>query len=355
MRTPAVDVGTVEAAQGYRPPAAIRAGRRDGPREETSLLAFLSILLLHRRMILICALGGTALFGAIAAASAERYVSRSSFVLRAARSPVEVPGGSAALRAFAAASEFSQSVNFYSDLVKAKSVAIPVAAKTYTTAAGERKTLAQVYEIDDRDPRRANALAVNRLIDDVSSSIYSRSGVVGIAVKSTDPAVAQQINSHILAELNAFGGSRRQQQAIEERRFIEQLLAEARGRLSRAERELADFQRNNAEYQQSPPLRLSFDRLSRNVTMQQQVYVAMEQGYEQARIEESRDPTALNIVEPPDLPAEPERRPAIRTTLLGFVAGLLIGIVAAFIRQRAAETKASGTTGYLRFSEALKS
>jgi uncharacterized protein involved in exopolysaccharide biosynthesis len=305
-------------------------------------------------MIFVCALGGTALFGVMAAASAERYISRASFVVRSGRAPVEVPGGSAALRAFAAASEFSQSVNFYSDLVKARSVAIPVAAKTYTTAAGEKKTLAQIYEIDDPDPRRASSLAVDRLIKDVSSEIYSRSGVVGIAVKSTDPAVAQQLSRNILDELNAYGGTRRQQQAVEERRFIEQLLADARGRLDRAERELADFQRNNAEYQQSPPLRITFDRLTRNVNMQQQVYVAMEQGYEQARIEESRDPTALNIVEPPNLPAEPERRAALRSTLLGFVVGLLVGIVAAFIRQRAAETKASGTTGYLRFSEALK-
>src|SRR5688500_10642749 len=130
----------------------------------------------------------------MAAASAERFISRASFVVKSARASVEVPGGSAALRAFAAASEFSQSVNFYSDLVKARSVAIPVAAKTYTTSTGEKKTLAQIYEIDDPDPRRATSLAVSRLIKDVSSEIYSRSGVVGLAVKANDPAIAQQLS-----------------------------------------------------------------------------------------------------------------------------------------------------------------
>ena len=129
-------------------PPVIKAGRRDGPREETSLLAFLSILLLHRRIIVTCALGGTAIFGALAATSAERFVSRSSFVVRGNRAPVEVPGGNAALRAFAQSSEFSQSVNFYSDLVKAKSIALPVAAKTYTTSDGQKKSLAQVYGIE---------------------------------------------------------------------------------------------------------------------------------------------------------------------------------------------------------------
>lgn len=332
----------------------IKAGRREGPREETSLLAFASILLLHRRLIVLCALGGTAVFGTIAAASADRFVSRASFVLRGSRAPVEVPGGEAALRAFASAAEFSQSVNFYADLVRARSVAYAVAAKPYTTSDGKRTTLAALYGIDDPDPRRATVLAGDRLISDVSSSIYSRSGVIGLNVKSTDPAVAQQLATNILAELDAFGGARRQQQAIEEREFIERLLLEARGRLDRAEDELGGFLRTNREYENSPQLRLVYDRLSRNVFMHQQVYVAMQQGYEQARIEEVRDPAAVNIVEPPDVPVQPETRAAVRETLLGFIAGLLVGIILAFIRQRAAETRAESTSGYLRFSEALK-
>jgi uncharacterized protein involved in exopolysaccharide biosynthesis len=333
----------------------IRAGRREGPREETSLLAFLSILLLHRRLIVTSALAGTALFGIFAATSAERYISRASFVVKGSRAPIEVPGGSAALRAFAAAGEFSQSVNFYADLVKAKSIVLPVAAKTFTTADGQKKTLPQIYGITHSDPRAAMTIAAERLIDDIASNIYSRSGVVGLAVKATDPLVAQQLAQNILAEVDAYGGAKRQEQAVEERRFIEQLLAEARGKLDRAEEELAAFQRNNVQYAQSPPLRLAYDRLSRNVFMQQQVYIAMQQGYEQARIEEVRDPSAVNVVEPPDLPGEPERAAALRVTLLGLVGGLLVGIVIAFLKQRAAESKAEGTTGYLRFSEALRS
>ena len=332
----------------------IKAGRRDGPREETSLLAFVSILLLHRRVIVTCGLAGTAIFGTIAATSAERFVSRSSFVVRGNRAPIEVPGGNAALRAFAQSSEFSQSVNFYSDLVKAKSITYPVAEKTYTTADGQKKSLAQVYAIDEKDPAKAAAMAGERLINDVNSSIYSRSGVVGMSVKSTDPAVAQQVSVNILAELNAYGGTRRQQQAVEERRFIERLLGEARSKLDQAEEDLAAFQRTNREFEQSPSRRLAYDRLSRNVFMQQQVYTAMQQAYEQARIEEVRDPAALNIVEPPDLPAEPERAAALRVTLLGLVGGLLVGIIIAFLRQRAAESRAERTTGYLRFSEALR-
>ncbi len=318
------------------------------------MLAFLSILLLHRRIIVLCGLVGTAILGTITIASAELYVSRASFVVRGSRAPVEVPGGAAALRAFASASEFSQSVNFYSDLVVAKSVMYPVAAKTYTTSSGQKQTLAQIYGIDEPDLKRANSLAGDRLIENVSSSIYSRSGVVGIAVKANDPLVAQQLVANIIAELDAYGGKRRLEQAVEERAFIQTLLADARGRLAKGEQELSDFLKNNREYEGSPALKLAFDRLARRMYLMQQGYIAMEAGYEQARIEEARDPAALNIVEPPDLPVQPERAAALRGTLLGLVGGLLVGIVIAFVRQRVAESRAEATSGYLRFSEALR-
>jgi uncharacterized protein involved in exopolysaccharide biosynthesis len=333
---------------------AVRAGRVEGPREETSLLAFLSIILMHRRLIILWALAGTALFGVISAASANLYLSRASFVIRNASTPVQVPGGEAALRAFAQTAEFQQSVNFYSDLVKAKSVLYPIAEKTYVTSTGEKKTLAQVYGIDAKDARTANTLAGDRLISDVSSSIYSRSGVIGVAVHSTDPLVAQQIAGNILIELDSYGSAKRHQQTVAERQFVEQLLREARARLDAAEQSVSTFLRLNREYEGAPQLRLAHDRLTRNVMMEQQIYTALQQSYAQAKIEEVRDPTTLNVVEPPDLPAEPERRTAVRQTLLGLAVGTLVGIVIAFLRQRALETKSAGTSGWLRYSNALK-
>ena len=57
----------------------------EGPREETSLLSFLSIVLKHRRVVVTCALAGSAVFGLMAAARADDYVSRASFVVRGAR------------------------------------------------------------------------------------------------------------------------------------------------------------------------------------------------------------------------------------------------------------------------------
>src|SRR5688500_1475243 len=337
-------------------PVAFRPSRVDGPREETSLLAFLSILLYHRRIIAICALAGLALFGASAMSEASLYLSRASFMVKGTRAPAQIPGGFASLTSgIAAAAEFSQSIVFYSDMVKSKTILAAVARKPYTTAEGARTTLAAMYGIKESDPRIAPGLAAERLLTDVSSSIYSRSGMVGIAAHSTDPAIAQQIAANILAELDAFSATRRRSQTLEERKFTEDLVSESRARLARAEEAHAAFARVNRDYENSPQLRVENDRLAREVSMQQQIYTAITQSYEQAKIEAVRDPSALSVVEPPDLPAQPQTRAALRKTLLGLAAGFFVGVVIAFLRQRAMEVRTVLTPGYMQFTSALSS
>ncbi|MEO8192563.1 MAG: GNVR domain-containing protein [Gemmatimonadales bacterium] len=339
------------------PPAILSGtGRVEGPREETSLLGFLSIVLAHRRLIALFAFAGMLLFGILAASEANKFLSRASFIVKGSRPPALIPGGVGGLGlSLAAAAEFSTSIIFYSDLVRAKTILVPVARKSYATvdSRGLKAPLAAVFGIKEKNPDVAAALAADQLFRDVSSSIYSRSGVVGIAVQATDPLVAQQIAQNIFTELDAFSRTRRHEQTAQERKFIEGLVDDARVRLARAEQAVSNFLAVNRDYEQSPQLRLENGRLMRDVMMQQQIYTALGQSLEQAKIEESRDPTALSVVEPADLPAEPERREALRKTLLGLAVGLLVGIAAAFVRQRASEVREARTSGFTRYADSV--
>jgi uncharacterized protein involved in exopolysaccharide biosynthesis len=318
----------------------IRAGNPEGPREETSLLAFLSILLAGRRMIAALGLAGLLIAGIVASVDADLFVSRAAFIVRGARQQVQLPGGAAALgvtlNAFA---EFSQSVSFYADLARSKVILGKVAAKEYVTsgAPGRKRALAQVLGIEERDPETARSLAVDRLARDVTYTISSRTGVVALSVKENDPLVAQQINANILLEIDKWSKEEGHRQAVLERKFIEQLVADARARLSQAEQAVKTFSEVNREYLSSPELRLEFSRLNRDVLLRQQIYNSLAETYEQARIEEVRNPTVLNVVEAADLPVEPQRKQAVRTTLIGLTVGLLVGMVLAVIRQRVDE------------------
>ena len=315
----------------------IHAGNPEGPREETSLLAFLSILLVHRRLIAGFALAGTLAGGVIASAEADLFASQSAFVVRGARQQVQLPGGAAALGvSLAAFAEFSQSVSFYADLARTRGVLGAVARKEYvsSSAPGVKQSLASIFGIDEPDSGKAATMAARRLATNVTYSISSRTGVVNLAVKENDPLVAQQVNANILVEIDKWSKEEVHRQAVREREFIEQLVADSRARLAQAEQAVKSFLEFNRQYESSPELRLEYARLTRDVTLRQQVYNSLAETYEQARVEEVRNPTVINIVEPADMPVEPQRKEALRTTFMGLAVGILIGMVLAVLRQR---------------------
>ena len=318
----------------------IKAGYAEGPREETSLLAFASILLVHRRLIAACTLAGTLVFGAIAATTADLYVSNASFIVKGTRAPVQIPGGAAALGVtLSAYMEFSQSVAFYADLSRAMNILRIVAAKDYVTenSAGKRVPLPEAMGIRTKNRNEAIEEAADQLSRDVSYAIGNRTGVVKLAVRGRDPVLAQQIDANILAELDKWSKQQGHEQAILERKFMEQLVADARVKLAQAEQAEKSFLELNRLGATSPELRIQYERLTRDVQMRQEIYTSLAQTLEQARIEEVRSPTVINVIENADLPVEPQRREALRVTFTGLAVGLLVGMVLAVLRQRVAE------------------
>jgi uncharacterized protein involved in exopolysaccharide biosynthesis len=267
-------------------------------------------------------------------------MSRASFIVKNTRTPVQLPGGAAALGVtLSAYMEFSQSVAFYADLSRAMNILRIVAAKDYVTLDSNGKRVPLPEAMGIRTKRRAEAVeeAARQLDRDVSYAIGSRTGVVRLHVKSRDPMVAQQIGANIIDEVDKWSKKQGHEQAILERKFMEQLVADARTKLAQAEQNEKTFLQVNSLGATSPALRIEYNRLSREVTMRQEIYTSLAQTLEQAKIEEVRTPEVISVIESPDLPVEPQRREALRTTLTGLAAGLLVGMVLAVLKQRADE------------------
>ena len=174
---------------------------------------------------------------------------------------------------------------------------------------------------------RAQAIeeAAEQLSKDVNYTIGTRTGVVRLSVRSSDPLLAQQIDANFVTEVDNWSKQQGHEQAILERRFMEQLVADAKAKLAQAEQAERSFLEFNRLGATSPELRIEYGRLTRDVIMRQEIYTSLEQTLEQARIENA------------DLPVEPQRREALRTTFTGLAAGLLVGMVLAILKQRADE------------------
>ncbi len=343
--------GLIENAQTIRR----RRQYTTGPREETSLLAFLNILLLHRRLIAVCALVGGVILGVSAFDSPRFFMAYASFTVRGARAPSQLSAVATQLGLTLGSLDENESLAFYGDLVTTGAILAPVTRMPYTTSArgGGERSLAAFFGIDEKDPGVAASRALGELRSRVAATTTPRTGIISVRVLAEQPRLAQQILQNILTELDAYNLAMRRKRAVAERDFIERRVAEAGAALVQAERHLSAFLQTNRDYRGSPVLQLEFDRLDRAVRMRQQIYTAMARSLEQAKIEEVRDLPTVLIIDQPEAGLKPQRPPVIRRTLLGLIAGLFVGIVLAFLRERAAETREAGTSAYTEYS-ALK-
>jgi Uncharacterized protein involved in exopolysaccharide biosynthesis len=335
----------------------VGSGRLEGAREGTSLLLFLTILLRSRNVIAVCALIGLLGFGAFALGEANLYVANGAFAARPSRTSSQVPGAAAQIGLTLGVIDIAQSTMFYAELARSNSILIPVAARTYTVTTDKgikSGPLAMFKGVKASTPLAAATMVAKDLPDQVGVLASGRSGVVTLLVSDENPEIAAQITMNILRELDSYSSSSRKEQAVGERRFVEGLLADSRQKLSDAEEQLARFRQQNRDYEMSPQLRIEDDQLNRDVDLAQQDYAGLEASYQQARIEEVRDLSAIKIVEYPDVPVVPQRKEAARKTLIGLVTGLFVGIVIAFLRQRADEKRRARDDSLAALAEARR-
>jgi uncharacterized protein involved in exopolysaccharide biosynthesis len=327
----------------------------DGPREETSLLGFVNILLLHRGLIAVCALVGGVILGVSAFDSPRWYMAYASFTVRGAKAPSQLSAVATQLGLTLGSLDENQSLSFYGDLVTTGAILGPVSRTLYTDSlrGGGEKPLAAYFGIHEKNPGVARSQALDELRSRVAATTTPRTGIINVRVLAEQPPLARQILQNILTELDAYNLATRRNRAVAERDFVERRVAEANAALLQAERHLSSFLQMNRAYSSSPVLQMEFDRLERAVRMRQQIYTAMARSLEQAKIEEVRDLPTVLVIDQPEAALEPQRPPVIRRTLLGLIAGIFVGIVLAFLRERAAETREAGTSAYTEYS-ALK-
>ena len=68
--------------------------------------------------------------------------------------------------------------------------------------------------------------------------------------------------------------------------------------------------------------------------MRQQLYTAIAQSYEQAKLEEVRDLPVITTISEPEIPVVPDHRGLLRKGLFGLIGGAAVGLAIAFLMER---------------------
>ena len=323
-------------------PALAVAGTEPHPNEapdEVSPLRLVAVLLRERRLVVACASAGVVVAVTWALLKDRTYTTTFSFVPQTTQD--QARGGLASIAgqlgaALGAGTGLSQPPQLYADLLVTRDVLVPIAEDSFVVQAGrpDRVPLPEFLRIrgDERPVVIEKTLRAIRR-DVISSSVAARTtGIVSVEVRTRSPEVSFSIAKRLLEGVNQFNLVTRQSQAAEERRFTESRLAAARASLRAAEDRLEEFLRSNRRINDAPGLGFERDRLQRDVNLRQEVVSGLAQHYEDARIREVRDTPVITIIDRPALAAQPDAGGRLLILVGGTLAGVVLGLVAALLR-----------------------
>ena len=222
----------------------------------------------------------------------------------------------------------------YADLLRSRGVLSAVAETRFTFATPEGPRTQSLVELYGKGatPEEKAASAVRKLNGLIATTVSPKTSVITLKVSAPYPRLARDVTLRLIDELNRFNLERRQSQAGAERKFAETRLADAQAELRRAENELETFYAQNREYRSSPHLALQADRLTRDVALRQGVFNVISQTYEQSKMDEVRDTPVITVIDNPETPLIADSRGLLTTTTVGFLVGVVLALLVAFIR-----------------------
>jgi len=220
------------------------------------------------------------------------------------------------------------SAAMYVELLRTHTILEPIVNDTLTLG-GERVRRLAVVDLLGADFASRDA-AIASLRELFKAREVPEIGAVEVVVATTVASASQALAMSLVEELNRFNVVSRRSQAAEERAFVAVQVETARTELELSESKLLEFIQHNRGFASSPELQFEYDRLQREVDSRQRLYTGLTNDLAEARIREIRDTPVITILEEPRIPSEPVPRHALIKAILGLLAGMLVGALAAF-------------------------
>ncbi|MGE0160032.1 MAG: Wzz/FepE/Etk N-terminal domain-containing protein [Gemmatimonadales bacterium] len=328
-------------------------GGPEGDRSRLTLLGVLNVLLRQRGLIILCAVPLTVVTVGVSLMMPRTYRARVSFYPYQQSQVAGLSGLAAQLGLSVPQTDATRSPAFYAELIESETILAPIVRAAYDSAATSR-SLIETYRVRGESEEIREAKAIRRLRGRLDVVVAARTGVVTVDVDDRSPTRARDIAAKIITEVNEFNTTSSRVRASAEREFSAQRVEEARKNLYDLESSLRDFYVENRAWEGSPELSFQHGQLQRELSLAQQLYAALMQGYEQARIEEVRNIPAIAIVQQPSVPAEPNGRGTVLRGIVALLLGTSIGILLAFLREYLRGSAAVGDIEYVELREHMR-
>ncbi len=248
----------------------------------------------------------------------------------AAQFGVAVPGGGG---------ENAQWV--YPEIVKSRTLAKSVLKRKFdTNEYGPQKSLLQILTYGDEEPTVSiDTLEIhgaNALIGMIE--IESQGSFYNLSVSTFEPQFAADLCAVLIEELDRHQREYKTEKVKETRLFIEGRIIDIQKELESAEENLKVFRDRNRQIGQSPALLLEQQRLSRETAVLTGVFTTLKQQLEMTKIEEVKESTLIQVLDPPIAPFHRDSPNRKLSVLLSLILGFGFAVVVAFVKEYASNS-----------------
>lgn len=315
-------------------------------------LRFLTPLVEKRRTIIIGVILISLITGAVAALEPRKYKAELSLTPVMSTKSTTALGGIAALAGATLNTGYQLTPARMVELVKSRSVLAGVGKSTIPGKTGERvidRFLGETYTRNDPEE------IAKQLTRALSVTTNKETGTITVSIEHKDSALSRLISSRVVDSASYLFVLTSKAQAHEQRMAQEGRVDKAGAQLARAEEELRQFNFSNRVAPSFSTAALERGRLSRNITVDEQVY-QLAIGDQQAAYARELEATPTVVVQDPlpDLLPKVRKRIILKTLVAALASFILICgwvLLADATRRRLARVDSES----LRFKEATSS
>jgi uncharacterized protein involved in exopolysaccharide biosynthesis len=219
------------------------------------------------------------------------------------------------------------------------------------------RTLAQVLGIKENNPELMSYFLHESVMGMIKMPISIKEGTLDIMVTFKDPDIASQMANYIVEQLDTYNKYFRKSKAGNNRKYIEEQLTKAREDLRRAEQNLTFFRENNRQLMSSPSLQQEMVRRTRDLRIQEDIFVIITKEYEKAKLQEIKDIPIIDIVEkarPPAVKSNSRTRVLLASIAFGLFLGIAFIIGREYLKESTILRDIQATEGYQIFAGDIK-
>lgn len=320
------------------------------PPDEVRLLEWANIVLAHRWLIAVLAIGAGAIAYGLCKMAQPQYTAETTFITNRDAETLSLDrvfnlgltrAQGSMLDRFAA----TLVASYYVELLRSDRLLGPMVGRTWSRG----QTLGQMYNLKERPGigfRRQALEVLRRQVVDVRQD--RATGMLSLQCTTPDPIVSAEMANALVADLVTFLVESRTSGTQELLQMAEARTSETALQLQHAEDELREFRNRNKNII-SPDLKLREGQLEREVKVQETLFIKLKTEVELLRISRQQSVEPITIIQPAEVPMWKSWPPTRAAALGAAVFGMLFGVMIAFIRHGVAGLAARDAGGFEEF------